>query len=88
MLDHANIVDQILNLELTTTFLLTDTDMHLYEEMDCIITRYMKKAEKKCRKLYMGGIPFSPDLVIHLNLIKFWRIIIRKKKVVAQICVP
>ena len=28
----------------------------------------------------MGGVPFSPELVIHLNSINFWRIIIRKKK--------
>ena len=39
----------------------------------------MLKAEKRCRKLYMGGVPFSPELVIHLNRINFWPFIIRKK---------
>ena len=28
----------------------------------------------------MGGVPFSPELVTHLNSIKFLRILIRKKK--------
>ena len=27
----------------------------------------------------MAGVPFSPELVIHLNLINFWRLIIPKK---------
>ena len=35
---------------------------------------------KQCRKLYVGGVPFSTDLVTRLNSINFWRILIRKKK--------
>ena len=28
----------------------------------------------------MGGVPFSPELVAHLNSINFWRLLIRKKR--------
>mmetsp|Transcript_9843 Transcript_9843/g.11518 ORF Transcript_9843/g.11518 Transcript_9843/m.11518 type:complete len:103 (+) Transcript_9843:22-330(+) len=63
-----------------------NADMAKYEDLDSNIIKYTLKAEKKCRKLYMGGVPYSPELVTHLNLIKFWRILIREKKVVAQIC--
>ena len=28
----------------------------------------------------MGGVPFSPELITHLNAINFWRLVIRKKK--------
>ena len=69
----------ILLLEQTATIPILDADMEKCEELDDIITKCMLKAEKKCRKLFMGGVPFPPELVIHLNLINFWRIIIRKK---------
>ena len=28
----------------------------------------------------MGGVPYSPELVLHLNMINLWRLLIRKKK--------
>ena len=80
LLDHANVVYQTMNLEQIPTIPLTDDDIQIYEEMHKIITRCMIQAEKKCRKLYMGGVSFSPELVNHLTLINFWYILIRKNK--------
>ena len=55
-------------------------DAFIYEDLDEKITRCTQKAEKKCRKLFMGGVPYSPELAMHLNQINLWRLLIRKKK--------
>ena len=80
MMAAANIAQQVIALELTVTIPMTTQDIDKYELLDKCITKCMLKAEKKCRKLYMGGVPFSPELVAHLNAINFWRVVIRKKK--------
>ena len=40
----------------------------------------MLQAERKCRKLRMGYIPYSPQLAQLLNTINFWQLVIRKVK--------
>ena len=80
MLDDANIVDIIINLEDNTSILLVNDDMAIYEELNFIITKCMLKAEKKYRKIYMEGVHFSPKLVIHLDLIICWRLLIHNKR--------
>lgn len=59
MLDQANIVDKILNLEQIATVPLTDGDILLCVEIGLMIIHCMENAEKKRRKLYMGGVPLS-----------------------------
>lgn len=41
----------------------------------------MLKMEKKLRNYFMAGVPYSPELVLHLNRINLWRILIREEKV-------
>ena len=70
----------IINLEDNASIPLAIDDISVYEELDLIIHRYLLKAKKKYRKLYMGGLCFLTELVIHLNLIKCWCLLIRKKR--------
>ena len=40
-----------------------------------------QKGEKKCRKLKMGQVPFSPtDVQCHSRLIELWTLVIKKKE--------
>ena len=70
-------------LEAAANIPLSLLDAFIFEELDDEITRCTQTAEKKCRKLFMGGVPFSPELAMHLNQINLWRLLIRKKKRVA-----
>ena len=80
MLDEADICKRIMQLEEDVTVPLTNTAMESYEEFEKAITRIMLLAEKM-RKNYLWGEYHSPKLSQHLNLINYWRLIIRKKQV-------
>ena len=59
---------------------LTPPRRKLYEELDKLRYESMKEAEKKCRKLKMGGVPWSPQLQRARDSILFWTLIQRKQK--------
>jgi hypothetical protein len=50
----------------------------MYEEVDKIRTEAILHADKKCRKLRMGNIPFSPTLLEYWKKILAWKLLIRK----------
>ena len=50
-----------------------------YEELDAIKTWAMKEAEKQCRKLKMGEIPWSPTLQKVRNRIEYLTLSMRRK---------
>jgi hypothetical protein len=50
----------------------------LYDEADTIRTDAILTADKKCRKLRMSHIPFSPTMLEHWKKILAWRLLIRK----------
>lgn len=56
----------------------TETAITMYEEVDKIRTDAILQADKKCRKLRMGNIPFSPTLLEYWKKILAWRLLIRK----------
>jgi hypothetical protein len=39
-----------------------------------------KEVESKLRKLFMGGVPWSPDLQLLWDTIELWSMLVRKKK--------
>ena len=84
LLDTADIIDTLIQLEDTVSNSSSATDIETYEQIYYIITKCMLKAEKLCRKLYKGEVPLSPDLVIHLTSINFWQFIIRGKGEIYQ----
>ena len=50
------------------------------EAIDRLRTRCMLKAEKKCRKLRMGMVQFSPELDLSLKRLAFWDIAIARRQ--------
>ena len=42
-------------------------------------TKCMLKAEKKCRKLKMGMVDFSPKIAQSLNKLAFWDVAIKRR---------
>ena len=51
-----------------------------YEEVLKLRKEGMDRADKKCRKLCMGGVPFSPEFQIHHSTIELWRAVMTKKR--------
>ena len=50
-----------------------------YEELDKIREESMKVAEKKCRKLKMGAVKWSPELQLARDTITYYSLTLRKK---------
>ena len=59
---------------------LTDAQAKEYEELDQIREAGMLYAEKRCRKLRMGKIQWSPALQKARNLITFWTLVRKRLK--------
>jgi hypothetical protein len=55
-----------------------ETAIALYDEADAIRTAAILSADKNCRKLRMGNVPFSPMLLEHWQKILALRLLIRK----------
>ena len=75
-----DILESVQTLNNEISFTMTEEQQKLYNKLDASITRCMLKAEKACRQLYVSGVPYSPELAQHLNLINFWRVTLRKKR--------
>ena len=54
------------------------------EALDVIRTKCMLRAEKKCRKLRMGRVDFSPTVAQCLKRIAFWDVAISRKYLLEQ----
>ena len=50
------------------------------DKIDRSITNSIQYAEKKCRKLNTGNVPYTPKISEIGYLIKFWNTVLRKKK--------
>ena len=50
------------------------------ESIDTVVGEGMRMAEKRCRKLKMGAVPYSPELAKAGILIKLWSLVIRHKE--------
>ena len=58
---------------------LTDIEQTEIKKLDRISTFAVRHADKKCRKLCMGEVPFCHKLNAAGEMIGFWRLVIRKK---------
>jgi hypothetical protein len=56
----------------------TDSTIDAYNELDNIRTQSILRADKACRKLKMGQVPFSPPMVLAWNKIRAWTLVRRK----------
>ena len=74
LIDFHSLPQRQFTLEASTSYgvPLTAQQAQEAEAINCLRTRCMLKAEKRCRKLRMGRIDFSPKLAKYLNQIAFW----------------
>ena len=79
-LDDANIFSKMrsLQIEVTNAGKFTPLLIKKYEMIDAIRTQAMQKAERKCRKLFMGGYEWSPPLQKARDEILLWTLVRRK----------
>ena len=50
-----------------------------YEEVDTRKTQAMQKAERKCQKLKMGAVEWSPQLALSRALIAMWTAMVKAR---------
>ena len=65
---------------LPITYPLLQQTALLYEEVDRIRVQGMKLAEKKCRKLHGGKIPWSPEVTAAHLVVELWTLVVRRLK--------
>ena len=58
----------------------SDSTMQQYEQIDQERIQGMLEAEKKCRKLSMGNVPWTPDLTVARARVQFWTLLQTRKK--------
>ena len=61
-------------------FPLTLPQQKQFETLDILMVEGMKLAEKKCRKLRMGGVQWTPQVSENFSTIQVLRMIIKKKQ--------
>ena len=59
---------------------LTIPQQQEYNQLDYLREKAMNKAERKCRKLHMGALPWSPALQHARNMIQYLKLTLRRKK--------
>jgi hypothetical protein len=57
---------------------MTDEMCKEYEDIDKLRMKCIALADKYCRKMYMGGILFSPKVNQARKQIEFWHLVTRK----------
>ena len=75
-----SLVDQVSLLQERATYPLSDEDASTFERLDEIRIRGMVYAEKRCRKLKMGGIPWTPELSNIRLSIEVWKLVVARLK--------
>ena len=63
-----------------TPGVVTDSTARKYDAMDYWRTTTLLKAEKYCRKLNMGGVPYSPQVTVAMKSIILWKHILSRVK--------
>ena len=51
-----------------------------YDALDILREKGMQFAEKRCRKLKMGGVPWSPAIKKAWDQILFWTLVLKRQK--------
>ena len=69
-----NLFNRIASVHASTTYPLAQEVADEYEQIDVIRTRGMLSAERKCRHLHHGAVPWSPVFAEARNRVKFWLI--------------
>ena len=73
-----SLLDQIQLLQAKITYPLSLPAATEFERLDKIRIQGMKYAEKRCRKLRMGGVPWTPELTRIRTRIEVWQLVLRR----------
>ena len=80
MLTKHHLPQASFNLMSNITNQITHTQCQEYERIDKLRVQCLLRAEKKCRKFKTGNIEFSPTIQRQRNLIRFWKLILKRKQ--------
>jgi hypothetical protein len=58
----------------------TATQLQLYNQLDDIRLRSIQIANKNCRHIKLGQVPYSPRLVMSWHKLKAWKLLLKKLK--------
>ncbi len=75
-----NLISRALALEERSKYNFDEDLQKEFEEMDLIRYNAIAEAERKCRKLRMGNVDYSPTIQLAMRQIRAWSLLIRKKK--------
>ena len=75
-----SLADQLILLQERITRPINDDDASTFERLDAIRIRGMMYAEKRCRKIKMGGVPWTPELTQIRLGIEVWSLVISRLK--------
>ena len=78
--EKNHIYTRALNLYNQFSGTLTPTQAIEYDHLDELRESAMNKAERKCRKLHMGAIPWSPELQQARNMVQYTKLTLRRKR--------
>ena len=73
-METHNIFYKLQTLETAATYQerLTPQQQDQLEQIDDVVSDGMRYAEKKCRKLAMGGLDFSPEMLQAWDTLQLW----------------
>ena len=79
LLNQYRLPEALSHLRMSITTSLTPQQQEEYERLDKVRVSCLLQAEKKCRKLRTGSIEFSPTIQHQRNLIRFWKLILKRR---------
>jgi len=75
---NLNLLQKAKFLEEQISYPISEQHQKDYEELDKIRCKAVAEAERKCRKLRMGNVPFSPTIKLRMNHIKAWTLLLKR----------
>ena len=71
--------ERLYSLQSRLTLPITDADAREYETILNIRTSAISFADKRCRRIFMGATPFSPELKLASKRVELWKAVLTKK---------
>jgi hypothetical protein len=75
-----NMLQRVIDLEKDAQYPHSPAVSARYEELDTLRCRCVAEAERKCRKLKVGQVAFSPELQQARRVITVWRLLVKRRQ--------
>lgn len=79
-LDKHDLYRRTFQLERLATYPLSEELQHEAERIDKLKMEGIRYADRRCRRLCMGGVPFSPEYKFWVNRLKLWQALAAEKR--------